>query len=216
MEGESQKPWGVLRSLTKGVASIPLYGNEVIIGKNVIGTTNKNISRVHFKLIKKDDKVYYIQDCSTNGTFINNSRLKKNVPTRIRDGVDVVVLNHVRPDSIRFMFSVEDDEDSSNPKYIEFCERYDYGEYLGEGSYAIVRLVTDKATGTQYAMKTINREKQGSVSKRAESVFDEVKVLSALSHPKIVNTKEAFIGFRNIYIVMDLYKKNFVLFSRTL
>lgn len=203
-EEGAKKPWGILTSLTEGVDSIPLIDNEIIIGKATVRSDSRNISRKHFKIVKKDKGIFYIMDCSTNGTYVNKERLKKNTLVKIKDGVDIVILNQLHPDSIRFMFMSYDDHENEHKEFVDLCNKYSYGKYLGEGSYATVRTVTDKATGEEYAMKIINRAGQKISSKRKGAAYDEVEVLSRLFHPNIVNTKDIFITENKTYIVMEL------------
>lgn len=199
---EVKKPWGILNSLTEGVESILLVENEVFIGKSEVKSTSRNISRRHFKIQRKGEGAFFIEDYSTNGTYVNNERIKKGELVKIKDGVDVIILNQQHPDSIRFMFMSYDD--GEDPDFMEFCKKYEYGKYLGEGAYAAVRVVTEKATGQQYAMKIINKVGQKTSSKRIDAQFDEVKVLSRLFHQNIVNTKDIYITNYKTYIVMDL------------
>ena len=212
-EEEVKKPWGILTSLTEGVDSIPLVDDETIVGKATIKSESRNISRRHFKIIRREKGIFFIQDCSTNGTFVNKERIKKGSLVKIKDGVDISVLNQLNPDSVSFMFMSYDDHENESENFIELCKKYSYGKYLGEGSYATVRLVTEKATGEQYAMKIINRSGQKVTSKRKEASYDEVNVLSRLSHPNIVNTKDIFMTENKTYIVMELVKGG-DLFSR--
>ena len=67
---------------------------EFVIGKKQsvvdgVVSFNKLISRVHCKIVLKQQQ-YYIEDLkSANGTYVNNVRLQPNVPTRIKHG-DIV------------------------------------------------------------------------------------------------------------------------------
>lgn len=49
------------------------------------------VSRVHCTVCRLPDGMYQITDTSTNGTFYNNKRLEKNVPTKVPPGGTLVV-----------------------------------------------------------------------------------------------------------------------------
>lgn len=49
------------------------------------------VSRVHCTICSLPDGMYQITDTSTNGTFYNNKRLEKNVPTKVSPGGTLVV-----------------------------------------------------------------------------------------------------------------------------
>lgn len=49
------------------------------------------VSRVHCTVCRLSDGMYQITDTSTNGTFYNNKRLEKNVPTKVSPGGTLVV-----------------------------------------------------------------------------------------------------------------------------
>lgn len=91
-------------------------------------------------------------------------------------------------------------------------ENYVFGECIGKGNYGEVFLSTNKFDSKQYVIK---RLKTVDIRpKEKENIENEVRFLSQLIHPNIVNYKESFADSElNMYIVMkyceegDLYKK---------
>jgi len=81
------------------VANIPIIKWQFFLGRNreavdycFDGEEDRGIGRVH-ALITFQDGHYYITDqTSTNGTFINNTRLEPNSPTLLSDG-DIIKLH---------------------------------------------------------------------------------------------------------------------------
>lgn len=80
-------------------------------------------------------------------------------------------------------------------------EHYEFApEPLGEGSYGVVELVTNRVTGQQRACKVIGIE-----SDEDRSLVDnEIQLLKRLDHPNILRLSEYFLDGRNIYLVSEL------------
>ena len=56
---------------------------------------NKMISRVHFRVISRDDS-FYVEDLgSTNGTFVDSSRVSKGAPLEMFNGSQLKIANEV-------------------------------------------------------------------------------------------------------------------------
>jgi hypothetical protein len=85
----------------EGIAMIPIIGTSVIAGNSDavdIKLENRFVSRRHFQ-VRFESDVFYISDLgSTNGTYLNGSKLRPNEEQIIRNrdkiglGVDEVVL----------------------------------------------------------------------------------------------------------------------------
>lgn len=87
----------------------------------------------------------------------------------------------------------------------------DLGEVLGTGSYGEVRLVKEKLTGKQFALKAINKISVGqdvdlNVIKR------EIAVQKDLNHPNIIKLESDFEDSEFIYMVLE-YAENGSLFQ---
>lgn len=52
---------------------------------------NSNIGRVHARIVVRDDKVYIVDNNSTNGTFVNNARLRSGMEQELKSG-DIIRL----------------------------------------------------------------------------------------------------------------------------
>ena len=78
----------------------------------------------------------------------------------------------------------------------------DLGEVLGTGSYGEVRLVRQKTTSKQYAMKIINKK---SVEQEAsiEVIMREISVHKDLDHPNIVQLHDSYQDEQFIYIILE-------------
>jgi len=81
--------------------------------------------------------------------------------------------------------------------------KYEIGESLGKGAYAVVKLVTNKITNEKFAMKVYEKEKLNSNSKKG-CVFKEIQILKKLKHKNIVKLIEVISTEKQILIVQEL------------
>ncbi len=81
-------------------------------------------------------------------------------------------------------------------------EGVDDGEVLGYGIGGLVRLVTHKETGTQFALKTLSLDRIS--QKGLKQVQEEIEILMELDHPNIVKLDFVYQTDDEIYIVQEL------------
>ncbi|CAK9178387.1 unnamed protein product [Ilex paraguariensis] len=88
--------------------------------------------------------------------------------------------------------------------YFELSTLYVLGKELGRGQFGITRLCTEKATGLQYACKSISRRKLIS-TKDIEDVRREILILQHVTgQPNIVEFKGAYEDIQNLHLVMEV------------
>ena len=66
---------------------------------------------------------------------------------------------------------------------------YNVGERLGKGSYAVVHLAVDIETGKKFALKSYEKEKMSSNTRKG-IIENEIKVLNGINHPKVVRLQK--------------------------
>ncbi|KAL8612917.1 hypothetical protein ACOMHN_034994 [Nucella lapillus] len=86
---------------------------------------------------------------------------------------------------------------------LSFQERYEIGQVIGEGNFALVRECVDKSTGRHFALKIIDKAK---CKGKEQAVASEVDILRRLKHPNIVQLVEDLDRSDALYLVMDLVK----------
>eukprot|EP01112_Ceratiomyxa_fruticulosa_P018797 TRINITY_DN6065_c0_g1_i1.p1 TRINITY_DN6065_c0_g1~~TRINITY_DN6065_c0_g1_i1.p1 ORF type:complete len:340 (+),score=76.27 TRINITY_DN6065_c0_g1_i1:179-1198(+) len=89
-----------------------------------------------------------------------------------------------------------------NPDPIE--KHYDMLEDLGKGSFSVVKHGRHRETGSDYAVKIMEKSK---VLDKLDVVQVEVEVLSRMAdspHPHIIGLKEIFETDKHYYLVMEL------------
>ncbi|KAG9245311.1 kinase-like domain-containing protein [Calycina marina] len=170
----------------------------------------------------------YCEDLeSSNGTYINGRLIGKISQERIgvllSDG-DVI---EIRP---FWKFKFHQSKHQINPTakgnfsdLVFFCDQYEISNrMLGKGQYGNVFLATEVATKKQLACKIINIElamsslsSQSSAATMPRSRWEEaqfqkkrvlleIRILSKLSHPNIIDLKRAFCSRHYLYMFSEL------------
>jgi NIMA (never in mitosis gene a)-related kinase len=68
---------------------------------------------------------------------------------------------------------------------------FEIKERLGQGAYSKVYLVRRNKDGCEYALKKVKISKLQ--EKEIENALNEIRILASISHPNIVEYKEAFL-----------------------
>ncbi|GLI62801.1 hypothetical protein VaNZ11_005550 [Volvox africanus] len=104
--------------------------------------------------------------------------------------------NDTVPDGQQKVFQQQD--------YQDIKQLYTFGKVIGKGQFGTCRIVTEKATGTKYACKSISKRRlcpQGSLV----DVRREVQIMHHLAgHPNIVTIKDVFEDRSYVHMVEEL------------
>ena len=160
--GDKDGCWGMLESYSDEYPSIELVGEEpIVVGRADprYKLTNTAISNTHFRLWREPTKlgghgwVFFIEDTSTNGTFLNKERLRKRSQHLLHNDTDVSILDPAKvAGAVTYRFvercSEQAEIEQGGPQ-----QKYAFGPVLGQGHFAIVRRARCLADGTTYAMK---------------------------------------------------------------
>ncbi|KAI9017731.1 kinase-like domain-containing protein [Gaertneriomyces semiglobifer] len=231
-----RRAWGILKSLNSDYPTVKLYekpqgGPKWKRGGYLIGRhrecdvkldgplviSNRHCLIFRRKAWKKEidgmEEQVFIQDLSTNGTYVNGENLKRKIQ-RLYSG-DRIQLAKCEPDEslglandnfYRFIIPKPPQSESLEDKYI-------MGEILGSGNYSTVRLALDRETEEQVAVKILSKSKIKTQKRFLEHISEEVSLLSGLRHENIVSIKSEYSDSENIYIVLE-YIKGGELFDR--
>jgi MAP/microtubule affinity-regulating kinase len=78
---------------------------------------------------------------------------------------------------------------------------------LGQGSYAIVKLATNKLNDEQVAIKVYEKFRL-SDPRKMKNVRREISILQHMNHPNIIKLHDSFDTNKQIYLIMEYIGKN--------
>lgn len=177
-------------------------------------STCSRLSNRHFRLwLSLNDNTLWIQDTSTNGTYLNNNRLVKGSNYIVNQGDEISVGRGVATDVIQFVVLFSDSYNPSRSTnesvvkdegiYKDFIVKNDT---IGQGAFATVKKAIERSTGDSYAVKIINRRRAIHAGGKGAmaGVNRELQILRQLDHPNIVRLKSFYEDVENYYLVMEL------------
>mmetsp|Transcript_883 Transcript_883/g.2365 ORF Transcript_883/g.2365 Transcript_883/m.2365 type:complete len:159 (-) Transcript_883:1360-1836(-) len=83
----------------------------------------------------------------------------------------------------------------------DFLERYEVGETVGVGGFAVVKKGKDKTTGELVAIKVVDKSRYAAGDNSLER---EIKVLIKVDHPNCIRLFDVYITPRKVYLVTEL------------
>lgn len=93
--------------------------------------------------------------------------------------------------------------DSSSNISSRVLAKYNVGQVIGDGNFAIVRKCTEKSKNLEYALKIIDKSK--CVGKE-QMIENEVAILRIVKHPNIIQLVAEYDTPTELYLVMELVK----------
>jgi MAP/microtubule affinity-regulating kinase len=81
-------------------------------------------------------------------------------------------------------------------------ENFSIEKIIGQGSYAAVRLVIEKQTGTKYALKSYSKIRLCD-AQRKESVRREITIMQNINHPNITRLYKTIDTHTQLHLVME-------------
>lgn len=84
---------------------------------------------------------------------------------------------------------------------LQFLDRYEVGETVGVGGFAVVKRGRDKKTGQDVAIKVVDKSRY---SKGDNSLQREIQVLCKVQHPNCIKLFAVYITPRKVYLITEL------------
>ncbi|KAI8118033.1 Ovarian-specific serine/threonine-protein kinase Lok [Lucilia cuprina] len=168
------------------------------------------ISKVHFTIKRADcdlSNPVYIEDLSRNGTFVNSERIGTN-RRRILQNDDIISLSH--PTYKAFVFKdLSPNEAMGLPT--DITSNYYVSRKLGSGACGLVRLVYDRRTCQQYAMKIVKKNMLATSTNPnhlndPNRVMNEAKIMKSLEHPCVIKMHDIVDKPDSVYMVLEFMK----------
>ncbi|XP_071481598.1 serine/threonine-protein kinase Chk2-like [Diadema antillarum] len=167
----------------------------------------QTLSKTHFRIFKetKDNcSFYFIEDKSSNGTFVNGEKLGKG-RKQVLNNNDEIALSMPKNKAYVFM-DTSDSDQSSLPEALR--EKYIMSKLLGRGACGQVKLAFEKGNCRKVAVKIIEKKTfsmGGTMVRNMEkTVMEEVRILKRLHHPCIIGIEDVFDTPDVLYIVLEL------------
>ncbi|KAJ2359388.1 serine/threonine protein kinase [Coemansia sp. RSA 2618] len=152
----------------------------------------------------------YLEDTSTNGTYVNGERLGRDVSVELQDGDEIQLVRYQPSKGMAYFsdrFYVFQNLDLHRSEPCLFKQSYLLADQLGKGAFAQVRVAINRVTGERYAAKIIDRNRITQADKRKkldENFRVETSILSRVRHPAIVQVHGVFREADYLYLVLDL------------
>jgi len=150
----------------------------------------------------------WIEDVSTNGTYVNSDIIGKGNKKMLQNGSTVELLRNTKSKEMSIAWIFQDCRADEEEEHEEGGPhtKYHLREVLGTGNFATVKLAIHKETGEHWAIKIVDKKKFmiSNATKRANPLLDEVKILTKLKHENIIGINEVFETQSTLYIVLEL------------
>ncbi|KAJ2233097.1 serine/threonine protein kinase [Coemansia sp. RSA 1286] len=175
-------------------------------GENVFGSHDGSSSGSEHGGVGK----VYLEDTSTNGTFVNGQRVGKDASVELRDGDEIQLVRYQPSKGMAYFsdrFYVFQNLAVHRSEPCLFKQSYLLADHLGKGAFAEVRVAINRVTGKRYAAKIIDRKRITQLEKRKkmdENFRIETSILSRVRHDSIVQVHGVFEERDNLYLVLDL------------
>ena len=186
----------ILNNENNKINKIPVNkSNEYLLKKS----SNPNLIRNFIRTQKFN--FYNNNNININNKFENEEKLKQKINKRPHS----IKYNHIKiQKNIKKINEIFDMNNNIGEKIAEQLSKYNIGKTLGKGAYAIVKLVTDKVTKIDYAMK-IYKKSEIKDKVRKSCVNNEINILKKIQHENIIKLIEVIDLKDYILIIQELF-----------
>ena len=186
----------ILNNENNKINKIPVNkSNEYLLKKS----SNPNLIRNFIRTQKFN--FYNNNNININNKFENEEKLKQKINKRPHS----IKYNHIKiQKNIKKINEIFDVNNNIGEKIAEQLSKYNIGKTLGKGAYAIVKLVTDKVTKIDYAMK-IYKKNEIKDKVRKSCVNNEINILKKIQHENIIKLIEVIDLKDYILIIQELF-----------
>jgi len=220
-------PWGSLEHTSDSSLypiSYEFVEDSYLFGrgkKSSIVLPDASVSSSHLKVYREGSTAKVIDVGSSNGTWVNNKKLVKNVPLVLKND-DVIALVKQNPQLLNeenakgktvvenwyeMKFKRMMPSDDSRPLCSEMEAKYKVFEELGKGTYATVYRLVNIISQEEFAVKIIEK-RQFLLNNPSvwEEQINEANILSKLQHPGIISLQDIYKTDEAIFLVLELVR----------
>lgn len=175
-------------------------GEEVTIGRSPMCSLpirDKKLSRIHAKIYYEQDHFFIIDNNSTNGTFVNTTKI--NIPYALKNQ-DIIFMGDTK---IQFLMNVVKNElkEKENSVPQEF-DTYKLLEEVGAGGLGVVYRALNTATNEIVAIKILKKE-AASDQMMVRRFLKEARACANLSHPALLKVYDIGIVAERPFLVSE-------------
>ncbi|KAF5385763.1 hypothetical protein D9615_002536 [Tricholomella constricta] len=217
--------WGYLQPCSAALTRIDFWkiNPRYTIGRNTeqnqVVLPGFKVSNLHCTITwdgSEESTNVVVHDLSSNGTFINGSKIGKGQTRILREGNEIAFGTSIpQPqngglEDYRFIYR----HVAGGPPTTGLYAFYDLTQELGKGSFAVVMKAICRRTGQWVAVKMIQEgrnvrspgEQQQQTRPRNDTFMREISILERLKHPNICELKEVFFqeNSNDINLVLEL------------
>ncbi|KER22734.1 hypothetical protein T265_09218 [Opisthorchis viverrini] len=207
--------WGRLFPLQKKLPFIELKDETYTFGRgedcsftfcsSMFDDPNQlaTFSKHHFKETSYQGKLMFIQDLSSNGTFVNGTKIGRGKKQPLNNNDEISLsLKHLKC----FIFCDSNSEENLFPP--EVTSRYTISKLLGRGACGEVRLVFERGSCEKRAMKIVQKKTFSITAKLGNGVLSRIKsevdILMKLAHPCIIYIYDVIDTDEALYMILEL------------
>jgi len=205
-----QKVWGKLLPQSGTFPQIPLSSDSFKLGRGslmdyVIKESDMGSSKWLTAVSKcqceifRDSKGVFIRDHSSNGTWVNGSKIGKNQARPLDHDSDICFAGAKKK---VFVYRAEDDVRETFPEPL--TEKYIVSKVLGRGACGEVRLGFRVPDLHRVAIKIICKRTTSTFSKSTPAIMNEVRILQQVNHPCVIRLEDVIDTPEFLYIVLEL------------
>ncbi|XP_011876015.1 PREDICTED: ovarian-specific serine/threonine-protein kinase Lok isoform X2 [Vollenhovia emeryi] len=168
------------------------------------------ISKIHFRIYREriqntNEIVVYLEDLSSNGTFVNKARVGRGNRVIIEHLSEIALS---RDNLTVFLFLNINAPEIACQLQPELKQNYAIGRKLGAGACGEVRLLFTKDGSKRFALKIIQKNcfdsTDGNILNNPANVKNEVDILKKLKHPCIIHLEDIHDTPKAMYIILEL------------
>ncbi|PRP75093.1 protein kinase 1 [Planoprotostelium fungivorum] len=199
--------WGIFTSDRSKFNHEELKESTVLIGRQKkchIVLDDIKVSGFHLKITRESD-ITFAEDTSTNGTFVNDTKMQHKCPVPLCDG-DVISIAAKRSSPecvVSYTYRELKKRDELTDSMTELRQVYDVRDIIGTGNFSSVRCGIHRTTGKKVAIKSINKARSLMLRLDAKQLQREIDILAKIRHENIVRIYQVFQTDKYIHIILE-------------
>ncbi|RKP06701.1 kinase-like domain-containing protein [Thamnocephalis sphaerospora] len=224
-------PWGTLLSINPDYPTLQLVKDDQpgsAKGGYMLGRHRECdfifesplISNRHCLIYKVNERVpfglggatrirVFVEDLSSNGTYINGEKLGRGNRRELVHGDELQLAVWSERANIPYFhdkFFIYQKAITSDPSACNksIHDHYILTRVLGSGNFAEVKLAVQRNTGDKYAVKILDKGRFIRKPKLAANIDQEISILMSIDHPCAVRIVDVFDDLEELYLVLEL------------